>query len=105
MMAIIRADDPGCCPDPSHTPDTDIGGFCAFDLTSESISAGKFCWDQQPEYNAYRETSFGHGILEVKNDTYALWRWLRNLEFAEFAGDNVFIVREPERDLLSSQRN
>ncbi|CAL1354413.1 unnamed protein product [Linum trigynum] len=99
MMAITHADDPGYCPDPSLTPDTDIGGFCAFNFTSGTTSAGKFCWDQQPEYSAYRETSFGHGILEVKNDTYALWSWHRNLEFAEFAGDIVYIVREPERCL------
>ncbi|CAN1193763.1 Purple acid phosphatase 15 [Linum perenne] len=98
QMATTHADDPDNCPDPSLTPDTDIGGFCAFNFTS-GPSAGKFCWDQQPEYSAYRETSFGHGILEVKNDTYALWSWHRNLEYYEYAGDIVYIVREPERCL------
>ncbi|KAL0458588.1 UNVERIFIED_CONTAM: Purple acid phosphatase 15 [Sesamum latifolium] len=63
-MAITHADDPGNCPEPSTTPDQFMGGFCANNFTSDS-AAGKFCWDRQPEYSAYRESSFGHGILEV----------------------------------------
>lgn len=63
-MAIPHADEPGNCPEPSTTPDKFMGGFCAFNFTNGS-AAGKFCWDKQPEYSAYRETSFGHGILEV----------------------------------------
>ena len=63
-MAITHADEPGNCPEPSETPDEYMGGFCAFNFTS-GPAAGKFCWDEQPEYSAYRESSFGHGILEV----------------------------------------
>lgn len=63
-MAIDHADDPGHCPDPSTTPDEYMGGFCAFNFTT-GPAAGKFCWDRQPEYSAFRETSFGHGLLEV----------------------------------------
>lgn len=63
-IAIDHADDPGNCPEPSTTPDEYIGGFCAFNFTS-GPAAGEFCWEQQPEYSAYRESSFGHGILEV----------------------------------------
>lgn len=63
-MAIVHADDPGGCPEPSSTQDDDIGGFCAFNFTS-GPAEGKFCWDQQPEYSAFRDSSFGHGILEV----------------------------------------
>lgn len=63
-MAINYADDPGQCPEPSTTPDKYMGGFCAINFTS-GPAAGKFCWDQQPEYSAFRESSFGHGILEV----------------------------------------
>lgn len=65
-MAISHADDPGNCPEPSSTPDGFMGGFCAHNFTS-GPAAGKFCWDRQPEYSAYRETSFGHGILEVSH--------------------------------------
>ena len=63
-MAVAHADDPGDCPEPYATPDGDIGGFCAFNFTA-GPAAGNFCWDQQPEYSAFRESSFGHGILEV----------------------------------------
>lgn len=61
-MAIEHADEPGKCPDPFTTPDPAMGGeFCAWNFTK----TGRFCWDQQPEYSALRESSFGHGILEV----------------------------------------
>lgn len=63
-MAVGHADDPGECPEPSATYDVHMGGFCAFNFTS-GPAAGKFCWDRQPDYSAYRESSFGHGILEV----------------------------------------
>lgn len=63
-MAISHADEPGNCPEPSSTPDEFMGGFCAYNFTS-GPAAGKFCWDKQPEYSAYRESSFGHGLLEV----------------------------------------
>lgn len=61
-MAIEYADEPGKCPEPLTTPDPVMGGFCAWNFTP----SGKFCWDQQPDYSAMRESSFGHGILEVK---------------------------------------
>ncbi|KAJ6420809.1 hypothetical protein OIU84_028221 [Salix udensis] len=64
-IAVTHADDPDECPEPSTTADLDIGGgFCGFNFTS-GPGAGSFCWDRQPEYSAYRESSFGHGILEV----------------------------------------
>ncbi|PIN14696.1 Purple acid phosphatase [Handroanthus impetiginosus] len=95
-MAITHADDPGHCPEPFTTPDEFMGGFCAYNFTS-GPATGKFCWDRQPEYSAYRETSFGHGILEVKNETHALWTWHRNQDMYKKAGDQVYIVRQPER--------
>lgn len=64
MMAIAHSDEPGYCPQPSTMPGENVGGFCTFNFTS-GPAAGKFCWDQQPEYSAYRESSFGHGLLEV----------------------------------------
>ncbi|KAJ0034455.1 hypothetical protein Pint_25429 [Pistacia integerrima] len=111
-LDIEHADEPGNCPDPASTADKYLGGFCAFNFTSGPAS-GKFCWDQQPDYSAYRESSFGHGILEivdvkqqtnrhycglqVKNETHALWTWHRNQEYYENAGDIIYIVREPNR--------
>ncbi|KAL6526667.1 Purple acid phosphatase 15 [Orobanche gracilis] len=95
-MAITHADDPGNCPEPSSTPDQFMGGFCAYNFTWGSAD-GNFCWDRQPEYSAYRESSFGHGILEVKNETHALWTWHRNQDMYNKAGDQIYIVRQPER--------
>ncbi|KAK6930689.1 Calcineurin-like phosphoesterase domain, ApaH type, partial [Dillenia turbinata] len=95
-MATAHADEPGNCPDPSTTPDPIMGGFCAFNFTS-GPAAGKFCWDHQPDYSAYRESSFGHGILEVKNETHALWTWHRNQDMYKKAGDQIYIVRQPHK--------
>ncbi|CAK9186729.1 unnamed protein product [Ilex paraguariensis] len=92
-MAILHADEPGNCPRPSIKPDK-IGGFCAHNFTS-GPAAGKFCWDRQPDYSAFRESSFGHGILEVKNATHALWTWHRNQDMYNKAGDQIYIVRQP----------
>lgn len=62
-IATSYTDEPGHCPDPLIVPDW-TGDICAFNFTT-GPAAGKFCWDRQPEYSAYRESSFGHGILEV----------------------------------------
>ncbi|MBA0617774.1 hypothetical protein Godav_027194, partial [Gossypium davidsonii] len=94
-MAIEHADEAANCPEPSSTHDEDMGGFCATNFTS-GPAAGKFCWDQQPDYSAFRESSFGHGILEVKNETWALWTWYRNQDSSGKVGDQVYIVRQPE---------
>ncbi|KAK9733921.1 hypothetical protein RND81_04G101100 [Saponaria officinalis] len=95
-MAIAHADEPGKCPEPSTTPDKYMGGFCAANFTS-GPAAGKFCWDKQPDFSAYRESSFGHGILEVKNETWALWTWYRNQDSEKVTGDQIYIVRQPHK--------
>ncbi|KAK9726551.1 hypothetical protein RND81_05G222800 [Saponaria officinalis] len=94
-MAIEHADEPGNCPEPSTTPDKYMGGFCAANFTS-GPATGNFCWDRQPDFSAYRESSFGHGILEVKNETWALWTWYRNQDSEKVAGDQIYIVRQPD---------
>ncbi|KAL7081396.1 hypothetical protein ACP275_14G037300 [Erythranthe tilingii] len=101
-MAISHADDPDSCPEPSTTPDAIMGGFCAFNFTAGPAS-GQFCWDQQPDYSAYRESSFGHGILEVKNETHALWTWHRNQDMYNRIGDQIYVVRQPERCPVQSE--
>ncbi|GAU28665.1 hypothetical protein TSUD_159470 [Trifolium subterraneum] len=95
-MAITHADEPGNCPEPSTTPDSFMGGFCAFNFTS-GPAAGQFCWDQQPDYSAFRESSFRHGILELKNETHALWIWHRNQDYYGNIGDEIYIVRQPDK--------
>ncbi|KAF8691906.1 hypothetical protein HU200_040023 [Digitaria exilis] len=94
---IDHADDPGKCPSPGDNH-PEFGGICHMNFTS-GPAKGKFCWDRQPEWSAYRESSFGHGILEVVNSTYALWTWHRNQDaYGENSvGDQIYIVRQPDK--------
>ncbi|XVF29123.1 hypothetical protein REPUB_Repub15cG0092500 [Reevesia pubescens] len=98
-LTLEHADDPGNCPDPSTTPNRFIGGFCAFNFTS-GPAAGNFCWNEQPEYSAYRDTSFGYGLLEVKNQTHALWGWYRNQD-NHWAAEGKDIESEEWHDVKS----
>ncbi|XP_073150383.1 bifunctional purple acid phosphatase 26 [Henckelia pumila] len=34
--------------------------------------------DPQPDYSAFREASYGHSTLEIRNRTHALYHWNRN---------------------------
>ncbi|RID49711.1 hypothetical protein BRARA_H00491 [Brassica rapa] len=89
------ADDPEKCPSPGDNV-PEIGGSCPLNFTS-GPAKGKFCWDRQPDWSAFRESSFGHGILEVMNSTYALWTWHRNQDVYkdDSYGDQIYIVRQP----------
>ncbi|KAK9902776.1 hypothetical protein WJX75_005806 [Coccomyxa subellipsoidea] len=49
----------------------------------------------QPSYSAYREPSFGHGILTVLNSTVAQWQWFRNQDSLPVVTDSVYFVRNP----------
>lgn len=93
---IDHADDPGKCPKPGDNV-PEIGPVCHLNFSS-GPAKGKFCWDRQPEWSAFRDSSFGHGILEVLNSTHALWTWHRNQDvFREnVLGDELYIVRQPE---------
>eukprot|EP00249_Psilotum_nudum_P022572 c28570_g1_i1 orf=365-2203(-) len=96
QLVITHADDPGHCPTPEgNLPG--FGGTCPFNFTS-GPAKGKFCWDTQPNWSAFRDSSFGHGILEVVNSTYALWTWHRNQDIfgKDKLGDQIYIVRQPE---------
>lgn len=44
-------------------------------------------------------------ILQVKNETHALWRWHRNQDLYGSVGDEIYIVREPDKCLIKSSRN
>ncbi|XP_061988057.1 purple acid phosphatase 23 [Rosa rugosa] len=90
------ADDPGMCPSAGDNI-PEFGGVCHLNFSS-GPAKGKFCWNEQPEWSAFRESSFGHGILEVLNSTYALWTWHRNQDTykEDSHGDQIYIVRQPE---------
>ncbi|KAI0510062.1 hypothetical protein KFK09_010662 [Dendrobium nobile] len=96
QIDVDHADDSGKCPSQNDNI-PEIGGVCHINFSS-GPAKGKFCWDQQPEWSAFRESSFGHGILEVINSTYALWTWHRNQDaYKESSrGDQIYIVRQPE---------
>ncbi|KAK4388037.1 Purple acid phosphatase 23 [Sesamum angolense] len=102
---VDHADEAGKCPSASdNTPE--FGGVCHMSF-SFGPAKGKFCWDRQPEWSAYRESSFGHGILEVVNSTYALWTWHRNQDmYQEHShGDQIYIIRQPDLCSISSKVN
>ncbi|PON59496.1 Acid phosphatase [Trema orientale] len=48
--------------------------------------AGRFI-DPQPEYSAFREASYGHSTLEIKNRTHAFYHWNRNDDGKKMATD------------------
>ncbi|KAL4190621.1 hypothetical protein AMTRI_Chr07g76620 [Amborella trichopoda] len=92
---LDHADDPGKCPSPRDNK-PEFGTTCHINFTS-GPAKGKFCWHRQPDWSAFRESSFGHGILEVFNSTYALWTWHRNQDaYNDGCGDQIYIVRQPE---------
>lgn len=47
--------------------------------------------DPQPSYSAYREASFGHAVLEIKNRTNALYTWHRNQDNEPVAADSIML--------------
>ncbi|TXG72516.1 hypothetical protein EZV62_001095 [Acer yangbiense] len=93
---VDHADDPGKCPTAEDNI-PEFGGVCHLNFSS-GPAKGNFCWSKQPEWSAFRESSFGHGILEVVNSTSALWTWHRNQDIykEESSGDQIYIVRQPE---------
>ena len=46
-----------------------------------------------PKWSAFREPSFGMGMLNVLNSTHAVWQWHRNQDGDMIIADNVDIVR------------
>ncbi|GLT55297.1 hypothetical protein SLA2020_284340 [Shorea laevis] len=41
-----------------------------------------------PSYSTYREPSFGHAVLEIKNRTHAYYTWHRNQDNNAVVADN-----------------
>ena len=58
-----------------------------------------YCYKEQPAWSAYRESSFGHGTLDLVNSTHALWSCERlphpwgllwqNLYFSRYLADAI----------------
>ena len=54
------------------------------------------CWscrfiDPQPNYSAFREASYGHSTLEIKNRTHAFYHWNRNDDGKKVATDSFIL--------------
>ncbi|CAL0327008.1 unnamed protein product [Lupinus luteus] len=47
--------------------------------------------EPQPSYSAYREASFGHGILDIKNRTHAYFTWNRNQDGYAVEADSMWL--------------
>lgn len=43
------------------------------------------------------ESSFGHGVLDVLNETHALWQWHRNQDGSPVPADEVCVFRDLPR--------
>ncbi|KAL0438488.1 UNVERIFIED_CONTAM: Purple acid phosphatase 2 [Sesamum latifolium] len=46
----------------------------------------------QPEYSAYREASYGHGIFDIKNRTHAYFGWHRNQDGFAVEADSLWLL-------------
>lgn len=79
QIDLAHADDKGQCPRPTDNL-PDYGGICPFNFSS-GPAAGKYCWDRQPEWSAFRDSSFGHGILEVSRGLVSSFL---NAHFADY---------------------
>lgn len=92
------SDQPGNCPNRTlgDSPGSKFKGNC---LTFQEADVGGandgYCSPSQPEWSAVRESSFGHGTLEVTNSTHLTWRWHRNQDAERVVADEFVIVREP----------
>lgn len=46
--------------------------------------------EPQPSYSAYREASFGHAVLDIKNRTHAYYAWHRNDDGVAAVADSTW---------------
>jgi hypothetical protein len=44
--------------------------------------------EPQPSYSAFREASFRHAILDIKNRTHAYYAWHRNQDGTSVAAES-----------------
>ncbi|KAF3785149.1 Purple acid phosphatase 2 [Nymphaea thermarum] len=56
----------------------------------------------QPKYSAFREASFGHATLEIKNRTHAYYSWHRNQDDAAVVGDSMWFYNRYWNPMVES---
>ena len=54
---------------------------------------GPFCSVGQAPWSAYREPSFGFGMLQIESPTKATWTWHRNQDGVRVAADRATLTR------------
>ncbi|XP_010113480.2 purple acid phosphatase 25 [Morus notabilis] len=47
--------------------------------------------EPQPSYSGFREASFGHAILDIRNRTHAYYTWHRNQDSEPVAADSIWL--------------
>ena len=47
-----------------------------------------------PVWSAFREGSYGHGVLDIRNATHAYWTWHRNDDGEKMARDTTWVVNQ-----------
>lgn len=69
--------------------------FKMLETRSSWCSTGSpcFCYTQQVDWSAYREPSFGYGMLTFESATEATWTWHKNQQSRFLVGDQVVIYR------------
>eukprot|EP00252_Welwitschia_mirabilis_P006242 TRINITY_DN17067_c0_g2_i2.p2 TRINITY_DN17067_c0_g2~~TRINITY_DN17067_c0_g2_i2.p2 ORF type:complete len:162 (-),score=28.76 TRINITY_DN17067_c0_g2_i2:63-548(-) len=50
--------------------------------------------EPQPSYSAFREASYGHAMLEIKNSSHAFLYWNRNEDGVSVASDSVWLYNQ-----------
>ena len=68
-----------------------------------SWQQGQYCPQQQPDWSAYREPSFGFGTLELLSPTTAKWTWRKNQWPDWQVADEVTITRGDNQQLCAGQ--
>ncbi|CAI0437886.1 unnamed protein product [Linum tenue] len=61
--------------------------------------------DPQPEYSAFREASFGHAILDIKNRTHAHYSWHRNQDGYPMEADSMWFYNRYWHPVDESKSN
>ena len=50
--------------------------------------------DPQPDFSAFREASYGHSTLEIKNRTHAIYHWNRNDDGKRIPTDSFVLLNQ-----------
>ncbi|KAK9824485.1 hypothetical protein WJX72_010710 [[Myrmecia] bisecta] len=97
-QTFIDQPGPGNCPPPDTLPFYQPGPYCpSFPFNTSNQFAGYCPTTGQPDWSAFREPAFGHGLLTFVNNTHALWQWNRNQDDQSVNLDEVYLIQNPAR--------